>query len=70
MTYAVCAVVLLYGVVNLIQVGLMKTGVTPVPTTLGAKALSWHLWVWDPYWIAGGVLFLIAACASSRRRGR
>lgn len=69
-TSATGALVLLYGVANLIQTVLMKTGVAAVPDSLGAKALSWHLWLWDPYWILGGVLFLIAAHAGSRPRAR
>jgi hypothetical protein len=47
--------------VNLIQHALMKTGVVPVPRGLDAQALPWHLWLWDPYWILGGLLLLFAA---------
>jgi hypothetical protein len=39
-----------------------------VPPGLGARALPWHLWLWDPYWILGGLLFLVVACRRPRSR--
>jgi hypothetical protein len=67
-TTVVGALILLYGVANLAQHVLMKTGATAIPPGLGADALPWHLWLWDPYWILGGLLFLLAAAASARPR--
>ncbi|MGI8428013.1 MAG: DUF3995 domain-containing protein [Solirubrobacteraceae bacterium] len=67
-TYAVGVLVFLYGAINLIEHLLMKTDATTIPASLGARALPWHLWLWDPYWILGGVLFLAAAHAASSRR--
>ncbi len=64
-TYVVGALVLLYGLANLVEHVLMKTGAITIPHGLGARALPWHLWLWDPYWIVGGVLFLAAARAVS-----
>jgi hypothetical protein len=60
------ALVLLYGVVNLAEHALMKTGATAIPHGLGSHALPWHLWLWDPYWILGGLLFLLAARTTGR----
>jgi hypothetical protein len=37
-----------------------------VPAGLGAAALPWHLVLWDPVWIIGGVLFMLAAVEHSR----
>lgn len=65
-TSAVGTLILVYGIGSLLQAVLMKTGVVAVPAGLGAKALSWHLRVWDPYWTLGGVLFLLAARATRR----
>lgn len=64
--YAAGALLLLYGVVNLVEHVLMRTGATAIPAGLGGHALPWHLWLWDPYWILGGVLFLLAARATAR----
>jgi len=61
------AVVLLgYGIANLVQHLLMWTGPIPVPAGLGTAALRWHLALWDPVWIIGGVLFTLAAVEHSR----
>ena len=52
----------LYGLGNLIQHLLMATGASPIAELLGtAEALHWHLLVWDPIWILGGLFFLAAA---------
>lgn len=50
-----------YGAALLIQHGLMLTGVIDTPDTLGTTAARWHFWLWDPWWILGGVLFALAA---------
>jgi hypothetical protein len=65
-TYACGAAILPYGTVNLVQTVRMQTGALVVPPSLGERALAWHLWLWNPYWILGGLLFL----AIPRRRGR
>jgi hypothetical protein len=46
----------------------MGTGATAIPRGLDAHALPWHLWVWDPHWILGGLLFLLASATSARPR--
>jgi hypothetical protein len=50
----------LYGVALLVQHGLMAAGVTDIPSGLGRTALLWHLLVWDPFWLLGGILFALA----------
>lgn len=52
--------VLLYGLANLVEHVLMATGAVAIPAGLGAHALPWHLGLWDPFWIAGGLLLLYA----------
>lgn len=62
----------LYGLANLAQHLLIVGGVIAVPAGLGEAALPWHLWLWDPVWISGGVLFTLAAVhysASAREPG-
>jgi hypothetical protein len=56
----------LYGVSLLFQHALMLVGVVPVSASLGAAALPWHVWLWDPFWLLGGVLFVAAAWQQSR----
>jgi hypothetical protein len=38
--------------------------VLDVPDGLGEAAARWHLALWDPWWITGGVLILVAAARS------
>lgn len=52
---------LLYGLASYIQHTLMMTGVLAVPAGLGAQAARWHMVLWDPWWILGGILFVITA---------
>jgi hypothetical protein len=55
----------LYGAANLIQHGLMKAGAVDTPAGLGSEAATWHLVLWDPWWLLGGTLFLLAAREAS-----
>jgi hypothetical protein len=63
--------VTLYAAGNLVQHALMATGVVSPPDTLGSYAVPWHLALWDPFWLVGGLLFLAATSAfqKSRREG-
>lgn len=53
-------VALLYGSASLVQHVLMLAGAIRTPTALGGAAAAWHVVVWDPVWIVGGLLFLLA----------
>jgi hypothetical protein len=35
--------------------------VLSVPSGLGHTAALWHVVLWDPWWLLGGILFLVAA---------
>lgn len=59
--WMVAALLLLYGAANGVQHVLMAAGVVAVPAGIGRHALLWHLLLWDPVWLAGGVLFALAA---------
>jgi hypothetical protein len=50
-----------YGIANFVQHGLMAAGIIPIPASFGAEALPWHLLVWNPWWLAGGLLFVALA---------
>jgi hypothetical protein len=51
----------LYGAVSFVNHALMVTGAIDAPESLGGSAARWHLIVWDPWWVLGGALFVLAA---------
>jgi len=46
--------------------GLMATGVLSTPASMRTTAARWHLLLWDPWWLLGGILFVAAAWAYGR----
>ena len=56
----------LYGAGSWVQEGLMVVGVIRIPTGLGHTAAVWHVLLWDPWWLLGGILFIIAAWSFDR----
>jgi hypothetical protein len=62
------ALFLVYGAANLVQDALIVAGLIPTPAGLGAVAARWHLFLWDPWWLLGGVLFALATWLFSRWR--
>src|SRR6185312_12467666 len=63
-----CAIMAGYeGAASGIQHTLMAIGVIGTPAGLGETALRWHLALWDPWWLLGGLLFGAAAWFSSRQ---
>lgn len=54
------ALMALYGLALLVQHGLMAAGVLS-RGDLEAGEVLWHLFLWDPVWLVGGVLFVLAA---------
>lgn len=59
------AVLILHGLAFAVQGVLLATGVIPAPVDVPAEEvahyLRWSLGVWEPYWLLGGVLFLLTA---------
>lgn len=49
------------GVASLVQHALMLAGVIAIPTGLGRTAAWWHLLLWDPWWLIGGIVFWLAS---------
>ena len=68
--WSIGALITLYGCANLVQHVLMASGAISTPAGLGSDALPWHLALWDPVWVIGGLLFLGAARQGSVARQR
>jgi len=51
----------LYGAAGLVEKILMEAGAIDVSASFGSDRVVWYLLVWDPYWLLGGILFLLAA---------
>jgi hypothetical protein len=47
----------------------MEAGVRSIPAALGREPLRWHLVLWDPWWLLGGILFAGAAWQYTRKTG-
>ena len=56
----------LYGESNLTVRALMAVGLMDTPDAMRSAAAYWHLVLWDPWWLLGGILFLLAARRYSR----
>ncbi len=61
------ALLVLYGGVNLAVRGLMTIGAMNTPESMHSTAARWHLLLWDPWWLLGGLLFCAAAWHYQRR---
>lgn len=57
---------ILYGAAGWADHALMAAGAIHTPEILGHAAVRWHLALWDPWWVLGGVLVLAAAWAARR----
>ena len=57
---------ILYGIGNGVEHLLMWSGAMATPEGLGEQAVGWHLALWDPWWLLGGVLFTYLSWMSVR----
>jgi hypothetical protein len=57
---------LIYGIANLVQHAAVVTGILNAPESVGDTASRWHLLLWDPIWILGGLLFLATGWRARR----
>lgn len=64
------ALLALYGLLNGIEHVTMVSGAMTTPAALGERAARWHLFLWDPFWLLGGLLFLATAWLAGKSRGR
>ncbi len=59
---------LLYGAANWTQLLLVELGVMGIPESIGsATIVRWYLFLWEPIWIAGGILLILTAIAYQKR---
>jgi Protein of unknown function (DUF3995) len=61
--WATGAGITLYALANFVDHGLMAIDAIATPDALGTHALAWHLGLWDPFWLVGGLLFVGATRA-------
>lgn len=50
----------LYGGLNLLVRALMAVGLMHTPASMHSAVATWHLVLWDPWWMVGGLLLLAA----------
>ena len=58
---------MLYGGVPLVVGGLALAGVLGEGESIDRTALWWHILLWDPWWLLGGLCFAAAAWSYQRR---
>ncbi len=58
------------GAASLIQHALMVAGIISTPAGLGATSARWHLLLWDPWWLVGGILLASRPGITAARRLR
>lgn len=62
---------ILYGGASFVQHALMVTGAIAIPAGLvGETAARWHLLLWDPWWLLGGLLFAAATWGYGQHTAR
>lgn len=59
--------VLYEGVANLMVRVVMALGLIPTPASMYSPTAYWHLVLWVPWWMLGGLLFCLAAWHARRR---
>jgi hypothetical protein len=64
--WAAGAVLVLYGGMGMVGAGLAELGVTEASDP---ETVRWYLFLWEPVWLVGGALFLLAAWDYTCQRG-
>lgn len=58
--WAAGVICLIYGSLNLFARFIMAIGLLPTPEAMHSSAAMWHLVLWDPWWVLGGILLILA----------
>ncbi len=65
---AIGTVLLLYGGANLAVRALMALGLLATPASMTTERATWHLILWDPFFVLGGSLFLLCSVLAGRAK--
>jgi hypothetical protein len=60
------AALTIYGAFGLGEFGLMALGALDISAGVGRAAVAWYIFLWEPIWLLGGLLFLATARAAPR----
>lgn len=55
------SVIAAYGIYGLLYSLFMIAGIFQIPDWIGYSAVKWHLFLWSPMWLTGGLFFILAA---------
>lgn len=66
LAWAGAAVLILYGGTLVVAAALVEADVLDAPASADHRALRWHLWLWDMWFLVWGVLLALAAWQFSR----
>jgi hypothetical protein len=56
----------IYGGLGILVDAFRIVGVIPIPEAADLATVLWHILLWDPWWLLGGILFVAAARHSQR----
>jgi Protein of unknown function (DUF3995) len=54
----------LYGAVGLVEFLSMGLGISTTPASVGSRAVPWYIFFWEPVWVIGGLLLVVATRAA------
>ncbi|GGM69172.1 hypothetical protein GCM10012275_44480 [Longimycelium tulufanense] len=66
--WGAATLLVLYGGALTVGQVLVKVGVVAAAPTMNWKAFHWHLFLWDPWFLAWGLLLAAATWGSARRQ--
>jgi Protein of unknown function (DUF3995) len=69
LTWIEAAILSAYGLVLTVTGLLVQSGVIVPPASADHRALRWHAYLWDPWFLIWGLLVTIALVQTRRRRG-
>lgn len=66
--WSIGTILLLYGSANLAVRALMALGLLETPASMRTVRATWHLILWDPFFVLGSVLFLLCGLVFTRSK--
>lgn len=68
LSWVAAAILIAYGFVLTVVGLLVQTGVVRASSTADHRALAWHAYLWDPWFLVWGVLIAVALLQAGRSR--